>query len=322
MQASAASWIDETRGALDAARADLRAPLAFALVKLLVAAGRDEEAERVASEMRRESLRSGGGRGWTEAALACIALAIDNDEGVHAHVSAARAAVALEQGGGATSVRPWIEAIAFAHTRRLGGDAFEEISQAIESARESDVFSKNKAYFDATLELERAYVELAQGAEDGARATIPRAIGVLEQGGVIREAGRAMIAWASELALRGEQESTSWLARAQTLLGKSATWRDRIQLHRGFVARGRRIVDRAMNDPAAARVEAFERARGAAISAIANAVDLVDASLATATVESETAAASSIGQAVERARHAALAVRGTSTPAFVGLDRV
>src|SRR5690348_12603910 len=139
MESSAPSWIDEAHGALDAASADARPPLAFALVKLLAGAGRDEEAERVASEMRRESLRSGRGRGWTEAALACIALAIDNDEGVHAHVSAARAAVALEQVAGASSVRPWIEAIAFSHARRLGGDAFEEISQAIESARQSDV---------------------------------------------------------------------------------------------------------------------------------------------------------------------------------------
>ena len=319
---TAPSWIDEARGALDAASGDSRSALAFALVKLLAGAGRDEEAERVASEMRRESLRSGRGRGWTEAALACIALAIDNDEGVHAHVSAARAAVALEPVGGATSVRPWIEALAFSHTRRLGGDAFEEVSQAIEAARTSDIFSKNEAYFAATLDLERAWAALAQGADDRAREVMPNAIDALEKGGMIREAGRAMITWAGELSTRGEPDSTTWLARAQTLLGKSATWRDRIQLHRGFVARGRRIVDRAMNDPAAARVEAFERARGAAISAIANAVDVVDASLAAAAVESDALAAESITQAVERASHAALAVRGTSSPAFVGLDRV
>jgi len=140
--------------------------------------------------------------------------------------------------------------------------------------------------------------------------------------GLVRDAGRAMIAWAEALAVRGDATSASWLARAQTILGKTATWRDRIQLHRGFIARGRRIIDRVMSDPAASRVEAFERARGAAVAAIANAVDIVDGSLAAATIDAENAGASQVSASLDRVQQATFAIRASTVPAIVGLDRV
>src|ERR1700722_10445893 len=121
MQPSRLPWVDEAQSAIDSASDDQKLPASFRLSVLFAAAGRDEEAGRVGSEMRRLSLRSGSGKGWSEVALAWMALATDNDAGVHAHVSAARAACALERD--AAGARAWIDVIAMMHARRLGGDA-------------------------------------------------------------------------------------------------------------------------------------------------------------------------------------------------------
>ncbi|MEO7110143.1 MAG: sigma 54-interacting transcriptional regulator [Polyangiaceae bacterium] len=319
MQAPRSIWIDEAQTTVDSPTSSDKLAASFRLTVLLAAAGRDEEADRIGSEMRRAALRSGAGKGWSEVALAWIALSADNDAGVHAHVSAARAACALERD--AASARSWIDVIAMMHARRLGGDAQEEIAQALSDAEDA-IRLENKAHSQSLIRLEQGWTALAADDLEAARANISGAIDDLEKAGMIRDAGRAMIAWAEALAVRGDATSASWLARAQTLLGKTATWRDRIQLHRGFIARGRRIIDRVMSDPAASRVEAFERARGAAVAAIANAVDLVDASLAAATVDSEKANAAHVTSALDRVQQATFAVRASTGPAIVGLDRV
>jgi len=315
------SWIEEARAAFDTSKSGERAVAAFRLTVLLAAAGRDEEAERVASEMRREALRAGAGKGWSEAGLAWLALATDNDAAVHGHVAAARAACALEREGVDRNARAWVDVIAAMHARRLGGYAREEIAQALEDVQDASGL-ENKLLTRSMVDLEMGWTALGSDDLEVARAKITGAIAALEEAGVVREAGRAMIAWAEALAARNDATSASWLARAQTLLGKTATWRDRIQLHRGFIARGRRIIDRAMNDPAASRVEAFERARGAAVSAIANAVELVDTSLAAATIEAEKSTSDPLHAALDRVQQATLAVRSSTVPAIVGLDRV
>ncbi|MEO8875675.1 MAG: sigma 54-interacting transcriptional regulator [Polyangiaceae bacterium] len=321
MQPPRSSWIDEARAAFETAADVDRAIAAFRLTVLLAAAGRDEEAERIASEMRRASLRTSAGKGWSEAGLAWLALATDNDAAVHAHVAAARAACALEREIAERNARAWVEVIAAMHARRLGGDAREEIAQALEDIGDA-IALKNRPYTRSLVDLEAGWTALGSDDLEGARTKITGAITALEEAGIVRDAGRAMIAWAEALAVRSDATSASWLARAQTLLGKTATWRDRIQLHRGFIARGRRIIDRVMSDPAASRVEAFERARGAAVSAIANAVELVDTSLAGATIESEKAPNESLKIALDRVQQATLAVRASTVPAIVGLDRV
>jgi transcriptional regulator with PAS, ATPase and Fis domain len=318
MQARRSPWIDEAQGAVDSTTSGERFAPTFRLTVLLAAAGRDEEAERVGSELRRAALRHGSGKGWSEVALAWIALSTDNDAGVHAHVAAARAACALERD--AASARAWIDVIAMMHARRLGGDPQEEIARALSDAEDA-IALENKAHSRSLVQLEQGWTALASDDIEAARAKICGAIDELEGAGMIRDAGRAMIAWAEALAARGDAASASWLARAQTLLGKTATWRDRIQLHRGFIARGRRIIDRVMCDPAASRVEAFERARGAAVSAIANAVDLVDASLATATVSAEKNKIAVI-ESLDRVQQATFAIRASTVPAMLGLDRV
>jgi transcriptional regulator with PAS, ATPase and Fis domain len=319
MHVTRSIWIEEAQTTVDSPTSADKLAASFRLTVLLAAAGRDDEADRVASEMRRASLRAGAGKGWSEVALAWIALSIDNDAGVHAHVSAARAACALERD--ASSARAWLDVITMMHARRLGGDAQEEIAQALSDAEDA-IRLENKGHSRSLIDLEQGWASLAKDEIEAARAKISGAIDDLEKSGMIRDAGRAMIAWAEALAARGDTTSASWLARAQTLLGKTATWRDRIQLHRGFIARGRRIIDRAMNDPAAARVEAFERARGAAVSAIANAVDLVDASLAAATIDAEKSKAAELGTSLDRVQQATFAVRASTAPAIVGLDRV
>ncbi len=315
MQPIEGSFIADARRALTSAPEELRAVASFGLVRLLVAAGRDEEAERVASDMRRDSLRAGRRNAWTETALAWIALAIDNDEGVHAHASAARAASTFDEAQSAA--RKWVDVALAVHARRLGGDALADVADLLAEAEREPTAPLGKPFLATALALERALTGDGPAGDD-----VAGAIELLEKEGLVRDAGRAMIAWAEKLAPTGDPASTSWLARAQTTLGKTATWRDRIQLYRGFIARGRRIVDRAMTDPAAARVEAFERARGVAIASVANAVDVIDGALATAIVQAEVANAIELVSAIDRARHAALAVRSTSAPAFVGLDRV
>jgi transcriptional regulator with PAS, ATPase and Fis domain len=319
MHAPRSLWIDEAQTTVDSPSSPDKLAASFRLTVLLAGAGRDEEADRVASEMRRAAVRSGAGKGWSEVALAWIALSIDNDAGVHAHVSAARAACALERD--ASSPRAWVDVVAMMHARRLGGDAQEEIAQALSEAEDS-IGLENKGHSRSLIQLEQGWAALAVNDLEAAREKISGAIDDLEKSGMIREAGRAMITWAEALAIRDDATSASWLARAQTLLGKTATWRDRIQLHRGFIARGRRIIDRVMSDPAASRVEAFERARGAAVSAIANAVDLVDASLAAATVDAEKAKALEVGASLDRVQQATFAIRSSTAPAIVGLDRV
>ncbi|MEO8797297.1 MAG: hypothetical protein ABI551_05370, partial [Polyangiaceae bacterium] len=315
MQPTEGTFITDARRALTSAPEELRAVASFGLVRLLVAAGRDEEAERMASDMRRDSLRTGRGNAWVETALAWIALAIDNDEGVHAHASAARTASTLDEAQAAA--RKWVDVALATHARRLGGDALADVADLLAEAEREPNPALGEAFLTTTLALERALSGDGPAGDD-----VAGAIELLEKEGLVRDAGRAMIAWAEKLAPTGDATSTSWLARAQTTLGKTATWRDRIQLYRGFIARGRRIVDRAMTDPAAARVEAFERARGVAIASVANAVDVIDGALATAIAQAETTNAGELVSVIDRARHATLAVRSTSAPAFVGLDRV
>ncbi|HEX7665674.1 MAG TPA: hypothetical protein VF407_14205, partial [Polyangiaceae bacterium] len=273
MQPAEGRFLDDARRALTSAPEELRAAASFELVRVLVAGGRDEEAERVASDMRRDALRTGQGKAWTETALAWIALAIDNDEGVHAHASAARAASAL--GDGEAAARKWIDVALAIHARRLGTDALTDVADLFAEAENKALSAIARERLDATIAFERALGRDALDAED-----VARSVELFEREGLVRDAGRAMIAWAEKLAAANDDRAASWLARAQTALGKTATWRDRIQLYRGFIARGRRIVDRAMTDPAAARVEAFERARGVAIASVANAVDVIDGALA------------------------------------------
>src|SRR5258705_436852 len=95
---------------------------------------------------------------------------------------------------------------------------------------------------------------------------------VFAASGLRREEGRAIIRYAELVAANaaraGDESAPQLLGRAQAVLGAAATWRDRLWIRTGFRNFGRRVIDRVMTEGTVARIEAFERARGALLSAL------------------------------------------------------
>jgi transcriptional regulator with PAS, ATPase and Fis domain len=160
-----------------------------------------------------------------------------------------------------------------------------------------------------------------------AYARIRHAIEVLGATGTKRDAGRAMIRLAEMMSnkhVESEHDSAAlWLGRAQTALGAAATWRDRSAIRTGFRAHGRRIIDRVMTEGTASRIEAFERARGALLSAISLSVEAAETTLND--LEAKVAregGSDELQSLVEHVRVAALSMSATTAPAMGDLDRV
>jgi transcriptional regulator with PAS, ATPase and Fis domain len=158
-----------------------------------------------------------------------------------------------------------------------------------------------------------------------AYARIRHAIEVLGSAGLRRDEGRAMIRLAEMMSSkRVESEHDSaplWLGRAKAALGDAATWRDRSAIRTGFRAHGRRLFDRVMTEETAARIESFERARGALLSAISVSVEAAECALND--LEVQTAGPPDPRQPfIDRVREAALSMSSAISPAVGEVDKV
>ncbi len=156
---------------------------------------------------------------------------------------------------------------------------------------------------------------------------IRHAIEVLSTAGLKRDEGRSMIRLAEMMAAkRVESEHDSaplWLGRAKAALGDAATWRDRSSIRTGFRAHGRRLFDRVMSEETAARIEGFERARGALLSAISVSVEAAECALNDLEAQVARAPApDAVQKLVDRVRDAALSMSSAVAPAVGDVDRV
>ena len=135
----------------------------------------------------------------------------------------------------------------------------------------------------AAFEVEAGCYAADAGDPDHARERFRAAIDRFREAGLRRGEGRAMIRFAEFIATRAErladESAAVWLGRAQQVLGPAATWRDRLAIRTGFRAFGRRVFDRVMTEGTVTRIEAFERARGSLVNALANVAHATDRAL-------------------------------------------
>jgi transcriptional regulator with PAS, ATPase and Fis domain len=135
----------------------------------------------------------------------------------------------------------------------------------------------------ACFELEVGLFAGAAADLEQARKRIRNAIEMFASNGLRRDEGRATIRYAELLATYADQvldeSAAAALGRAQAVLGAAATWRDRLAIRTGFHSFGRRVFDRVMTEGTVSRIEAFERARGTLLSALAVVSDSGDRAL-------------------------------------------
>jgi transcriptional regulator with PAS, ATPase and Fis domain len=180
---------------------------------------------------------------------------------------------------------------------------------------------------NALLEVEAGLYVAEMGDVASAYGRVRGAIEVLGDAGLRRDQGRTMIRLAEMMATHtfddARESAALWLGRAQAALGPAATWRDRSSIRTGFRAHGRRLFDRVMTEGTATRIEAFERARGALLSALSLSVESTECALND--LEAQLArdpAADAIGALLERVRGAALSTSSGASPALGDLDKV
>ena len=159
--------------------------------------------------------------------------------------------------------------------------------------------------FAAMFELEAGQFAAEAGDFEQGRTRMRTSIDVFASSGLRREEGRAIIRYAELVAANAvrapEESAPAWLGRAQAVLGTAATWRDRLWIRTGFRNFGRRVIDRVMTEGTVARIEAFERARGALLSALSVSAEASDAGL-TEIELSVGAAEGNVTQQLERMR--------------------
>ena len=219
------------------------------------------------------------------------------------------AELALERAVAARLARDWIHARS--HLERA-----RELANATSSPR-----------LIALVEIEIGLYAAEVDDAGAAYARIRHAIDVLGNAGLKRDEGRSMIRLAEMMSAKhveSEHDSAPlWLGRAKAALGDAATWRDRSAIRTGFRAHGRRLFDRVMTEETASRIEGFERARGALLSAISVSVESAECALN----DLEAAAARSpapdpLAALIDRVRAAALSMSTAISPAIGDVDRV
>ena len=285
---------------------------------MLFACGRDEDAEGVLSAAEVDAVASEDHAGVAriEIALADGAVTLDDDDGAHRHLAAAREEV--KPISPSIGARAWVVE---ARLARIEGrapppwkgedpdatqeellDPSERIDLGTEVSLERAAAARlAQDWAEARVQLERAR-ELASSTSSprlialaeieiglyaaevddpgAAYARIGHGIQLLTDAGLKRDAGRAMIRLAGMMAAKGlapaEEAPALWLERARETLGEAATWRDRAAIRSGAYA---------LTEETAARVEAFERARSALLSAISVSVESSSISAALADVD-------------------------------------
>ena len=345
-QTWAEHWIEELRTSLPDAPRNERTALAARLSALLLACARDEEADVLLLDARRDAAR---GRDPLELATAEIALAAaavsrDDEASAEAHLVSARAllpALPLRLAARAWLVDSQRSRLAASPAPEPHGDldavadeAFDPdelfdlaaevvLERALQARQRGDMVTAHELLARArevversgslravaAFELEAASFAAAAGDVEHARERFRTAIEHFRAAGLRRDEGRAMIRYAELLAGHGGTEpgdtAASWLGRAHQVLGRAATWRDRLAIRTGFRAFGRRVFDRIMTESTVRRIEAFERARGALVNALARASHATDSKLTDLELHLDREARSSLAPRVDEVREAA-----------------
>jgi transcriptional regulator with PAS, ATPase and Fis domain len=328
---------------------------------LLFSCGRDDEAEAILSTARRNAVRSGdrAARARIEVALGDGAVTRDDHARAHGHLDTARRQVIPAPS--LIAARAWIVEARLARAEARPAptwngvdpavpiDPADRLDLGVELALERAVCARlARDWPMARDQLERAR-ELAQHSasprwialveieiglysaevdDAGAGYTrIRNAIDVLAQTGAKRDEGRAMIRLADMMSSKrvgpAHESAALWLGRALAALGPAATWRDRSAVRAGLRVHGRRIVDRVMPDGIAARIDQFERVRGALLSA--RSISSEAAECALNELEAEVArgdAGYETLSLLERVRVAVLSMSAKTAPATEELDGV
>jgi transcriptional regulator with PAS, ATPase and Fis domain len=303
-------WIDEIKASLPEAPRNERPATAARLAMVLLACARDEEADKVLMAARRDAVRTGDAREVARIEIALAASAVVRDDDSSADSRLAQAREVLASPPESIAVRAWIVASRRARASAAPvpapvpdpGDTMdpdERTELAVELALERAAVAREAGEMRiahaelaraheavgasgskrlmAAFELEAASFAAATGDLTDSRSRFQAAIQILEDAGLRRDEGRAMIRFAEVLAAsgdEGEESAAVWFGRAQQVLGVSATWRDRLAIRAGFRSFGRRVFDRVMTD-----TEAFEKARGSLVNALTNVAHATDGAL-------------------------------------------
>jgi transcriptional regulator with PAS, ATPase and Fis domain len=310
--------LDDARAKLATEAPAVRPWVAGALAGMLLAIGRDEEAGAVLAEARREAARTRDplAVARVEVALAMAALVHDDDARTNEHLALAardglRAETSLhawtlasrlarsrnatlpdytldpEAGPEALLGRPegWSIVAEGMLERAAAARHRGEIPRArelLESAARRVVFVGSPRLL-GLLEVETGLFASASLDVATGERHLRRAVDLFAEHGLHRDEGRALLVMAAlaaqDPARVRSASASSTLGRAQTVLGKRASWRDRLAVGSGFREGGRRVIDRALTDGTVSRIEAFERARGALLSAVAAAAEGGDRAL-------------------------------------------
>ena len=217
------------------------------------------------------------------------------------------AELALERAAVARDTRDWSTASEhLAHART--------IVEALQSPR-----------FTALYELEAGLYAADAGELEQGRARVLVAVELFESAGLKRDEARAIIRFAELLSANaprtGDRSAAVWLGRAQTVLGQAATWRDRLSIRTGFRNFGRRVIDRVMTESAVTRIEAFERARGALLSALSLSAESSDRGLTELEMSAQGSAQGDLAAQVERVRLGGATAMSQTAQSIAEIDR-
>ena len=211
-----------------------------------------------------------------------------------------------------------------AATARLSGD-LAAARVHLERARELAGMTSSPRLI-AIVDLEIGLYAADVDEPAAAYERIRHAIDVLEQAGLRRDAGRAMIQLAEAMGasrVASEHETPEvWLARAQEALGDSATWRDRSAIRAGL-RDTRASLDRAPTEVSGPRASGYEQARGALLGELSVSVEGVQRALNQLDpLVAHAAEAGEMQSALEAVRSAVLALPASITSALGEVDQV
>ncbi len=266
-----AATIEARQRALDAAASDARAIAAVRLARALTWSGDDNGATRVlVNERRMQRKRDAVAEvARCELGLAEIALIGDDEDRAAVHLDAAASAL-VEDMPIRQLVAAWIAARRGAQ-RPLPelpaiGDApwIQELADALAIELLWARGSTDGLEVRGSDVRTRGLVELSTATAERSIGGVQRALRGFERAGLLRDMGRSILrvlALAPEILETIGGTATTWVARAQNVIGDAATWRDRVAMRHAWRVHGRRDADKALPREVAVRLDARDRMR-------------------------------------------------------------
>ncbi len=309
--------IDARERALDAAAEHTRPQAAIRLARARTWRGDDVGAHELLVEERRRQRDRPPMVALCELGLAEVSLAMDDEDRATVHLQAGAgvgredaparallaALVALRRGSMKLPEAPTLE----------GAPWFGELADLLAFEAFFARINVEQEHRGGDLRT-RALREICNAVRVSDCSAIETGLSSLERAGLVRDAGRTILrvlSLAPELLVDGDDGATTWVTRARTLLGESATHRDRIAIRQAYGLHGRRDADRAIPREVMVRLDARDRmrahvestlaigldrhvraadaleGRGADVGFIRDAIDLLDASTSAALSELE-----------------------------------